>query len=883
MNLVAAAKDFACPEGRVFEPCRGSPANETKRKGKLCSKKTYDAINLRKLKYFSQVDAKNGLTSRISRSDVKPKKRKANLAALTLELQESLKSIKNKGHQITNHLFRSSALESSEDDLINSAFLDSTTFDHSFEKMSKDFRLLSAQRNAWRFRNVDQIKNAYEHELHHYLVRIGKINTLSQIYDYRETNLKTSGGFIVFLAFLINAPVVSVVLWYVVKRTKQCLDFAVTVHLFHFLACWVYNGALSNSLTWWLLQIICVAITCVCGEFLCMRTELAAIPVNTSPVADLFNVNMAPLSFEKVVSVSSENPNYPATNLLKNGSIRKWICGPNADGRAEVILQLSEASKITRVDIGNAGSAFVEVQVGNADTAEDSYDVLISASSFMTPKDSRNNENISLVKLYTKEKLQSVSERKWSRVKIICTQPFAKKSEFGISFISLSGDSSVPEQKQQQQKKNIDLSGPLLLGSFLLKPEEGSESKPKAAFKPLVSETGAGVVKNALKPGGVGLSPLHPAATSSRKRSPVSSPSMVASPKKLPRRDVLPGESPKIKQKVKEERTVPKEAKTSSKEAKNSKPEVKTEVTHQVDFHDLMLDVVFVLSGFENPLRSEIREKALEMGGHYSKDWNDNCTHLICAFQNTPKYREVKGKGYILRKEWIEHSFAKKLLMPWELYSFPDKPRNATPTIRAVKTPSQTTNNPVPPTTQNPTPTGRVAKTPSQTTKNPVPSTTRSRSPIQTPITPSRPSDQEEQEHPYECETDEDADTPERQENDAYDVETDTEDKENELKIPDALPVLPEIFNGKNIMLFGKFDLDEEKAYNRYVISHGGSVGKEVKSGVQLIITRQKWNDSFENILEENPEAVFILPEWVTKCVEEGKFLPYHKFMVSHE
>ena len=34
-----------------------------------------------------------------------------------------------------------------------------------------------------------------------------EINSLSQIYDYRETNLKSRHGFVVFLAFLINAPI----------------------------------------------------------------------------------------------------------------------------------------------------------------------------------------------------------------------------------------------------------------------------------------------------------------------------------------------------------------------------------------------------------------------------------------------------------------------------------------------------------------------------------------------------------------------------------------------------------------------------------------------------------------------------------------------------
>ena len=39
--------------------------------------------------------------------------------------------------------------------------------------------------------------------------------------------------------------------------------------------------------------------------------------------------------------------------------------------------------------------------------------------------------------------------------------------------------------------------------------------------------------------------------------------------------------------------------------------------------------VVFALSGYVNPLRSEIRDKGLKMGAKYRPDWTDDCTHLM--------------------------------------------------------------------------------------------------------------------------------------------------------------------------------------------------------------------------------------------------------------
>ena len=45
-------------------------------------------------------------------------------------------------------------------------------------------------------------------------------------------------------------------LWYVVQRTKQCLDYTCTVHLFHIIFCWYFNGVLPNYLSWWTINLI---------------------------------------------------------------------------------------------------------------------------------------------------------------------------------------------------------------------------------------------------------------------------------------------------------------------------------------------------------------------------------------------------------------------------------------------------------------------------------------------------------------------------------------------------------------------------------------------------------------------------------------------------
>ncbi|XP_028756152.1 DNA-repair protein XRCC1 [Neltuma alba] len=107
---------------------------------------------------------------------------------------------------------------------------------------------------------------------------------------------------------------------------------------------------------------------------------------------------------------------------------------------------------------------------------------------------------------------------------------------------------------------------------------------------------------------------------------------------------------------------------TTSKKAENSGKSTAPSLESK-GFSKLLEGVVFVLSGFVNPERSILRSRALEMGAEYQPDWNSDCTLLVCAFPNTPKFRQVEADcGTIVSKDWILECYAQRKLLDIESY-----------------------------------------------------------------------------------------------------------------------------------------------------------------------------------------------------------------------
>jgi len=128
-----------------------------------------------------------------------------------------------------------------------------------------------------------------------------------------------------------------------------------------------------------------------------------------------------------------------AENLLKPEQYKKWLSAKGSDELMTCIIELEKSTYISSVDIGNDGSAFIELFVSRSSSSKvDDWTVLLPATLLMSPSDSRSNTNRNQVKMLQANDLNKTClNEKWDRLKIVCEQKFNRLNQFGLCFIKL--------------------------------------------------------------------------------------------------------------------------------------------------------------------------------------------------------------------------------------------------------------------------------------------------------------------------------------------------------------------------------------------------------------------------------------------------------------
>lgn len=631
---------------------------------------------------------------------------------------------------------------------------------------------------------------------------------------------------------------------------------------------------------------------------------------------------MPEIKLKHVASFSSEDKVHKAENLIKPETYRKWKCATPGEKNATILLQFEKASQINSIDIGNESSAFIEILVGRSSDNLNDFQVLLVASSFMSPLESRNESHTNRVRMFGPDKLsQSVKDEKWDSVQIVCTQPFNKNITYGLSFIKFHSPSEkiteapkTPEAENAtakigafKLKSDDEEDSPFSVGSFFgKKKSQDSQDKQSSTSKKEAPSYAAAVL--AASSNTPNRSPKNnaqkrksddnndsPSNEPPAKKSPANSLSKdyivykdldikekkANAPKSSVKKDVLNNKRPEIKMSL-----------AADKPSTSRKPAEK--VKKKVPFGQMMKKVVFVLSGFVNPMRSELRDKALEMGAKYKGDWNSTCTHLVCAFLHTPKYNQVRGNdGRVVKKEWITDCYKKKTLLPWRDYMLGSYDKD-------------TSGDEASETTDNEKEDRRKVKNDIRTNGTKTPS--KKTSPIKIHSQPimqddengSRDDSETEDEdalEDYMAATDVESDSGGDTEDEIRKVESKPKkktgnspskimseedpslsEKPNVDDLP--LPDLPNLFKRKHFFFFGDFSALKLHDLQRYITAYNGIIEDYMSDRVKYVITESKWDKNFEEALSDNEDLIFIKPLWIYKCHEAGKMVPYQPYII---
>ncbi|KAG9328983.1 hypothetical protein JZ751_008521 [Albula glossodonta] len=594
---------------------------------------------------------------------------------------------------------------------------------------------------------------------------------------------------------------------------------------------------------------------------------------------------MPEIKLKHVVSCSSEDNTHKADNLLSSDTYRKWKAARPGEKQTSVIIQFEKEEQVHSIDIGNEGSAFIEVLVGHSTSVKDQdYEVLLVTSSFMSPTESRNGTNLNRVRMFGSNQLvKATAQQKWDRVKIICSQPYSKTIAYGVAFVKFHSppDSSDPPATtppkltklgQFRVKEEAPSAGPSLQpGALFFNRESTSKPNPAVKVSPQSEKLSyaAAALQSAPATGHSTSSTSQPASTSpspqavkrkfefTKEQLSASGPPPAkkaaepssGTPKPKPRSPAAAGTSSPGSAKASPAQKAPERKRDSGAKVE---PKPKARTADPVPMNRILEGVVVVLSGFQNPFRGDLRDKALAMGARYRPDWTPDATHLICAFANTPKYSQVKAAGgTIVRKEWILDCHKRKQKISHKRYLM-DGAESSSEESEAEEEEEESEEE-----------RDKGKRRAQQQEKQPTPK----KLPVK--------KEERDEEEEYGGSTDIDnaendesgmdtEDELKRVENknrqrkgaggaaggaveDPYGGSTD-ENTDAEAEEDKPIPELPDFLTGKRFFLYGKFPQNERRLLMRYIVAFNGTVEDYMSDKVQFVITSEGWHDSFEDV-----------------------------------
>nr|CDS17447.1 DNA repair protein XRCC1 [Echinococcus granulosus] len=574
---------------------------------------------------------------------------------------------------------------------------------------------------------------------------------------------------------------------------------------------------------------------------------------------------------ERILSFSSEDKAYPANNLLKVSAFSKWKCQQAGAKHASVTFKFACPIQFTRLDIGNEASAFISVEVSRADSSE--FELLLPSSSLMSPADAKKGVSLNRVRIFSSSELTpSISCQKWDILRVNCTQPFNTEFQYGLAFIRFYRTPDVvdviptaaTEEGGNSSKECDELLKP---GGLFRLAKRSGESEEKSAITNVSSIKAAAfatVTQKLLQANRSAMDSQGTTALATSAASVTSTPSTSA--------------AQEVSSAAGDTSTVAEGGARAGVKGKGR----------------CILDgVVVAFSGYKNPFRSELREVCLRLGAKYRQDWTDDCTHLICAFPNTPKWNAVKGRGIITSHKWIQACNTAQRRVSWRPYRVGRAPS-------PVGHVSDGNDDDVDSDWE-----GSMVEDANSDEWRPDGSDQDDEESDESSV-----SDVSEESHPEgeENENEDDSDrggkskpprqkrrrikvlTPSTSKAPRKNVEDEDTDEEIQRNLGNnatsarksgSLPPLPDYFSGRKFFIFSRdLDVKEGETVYRLIIAFGGIIEPHMSTDVEFVVSRAAWCDEFDEALEVSSSLTFVKPEWIYACDRAGKMVPFQRYQI---
>ncbi|XP_046967928.1 DNA repair protein XRCC1 isoform X2 [Vanessa cardui] len=444
---------------------------------------------------------------------------------------------------------------------------------------------------------------------------------------------------------------------------------------------------------------------------------------------------MPRVKIDYVVSFSSEDPENQANNILEwEVSKKKWLCS-KGEPSCSIVLQLAKAVQIESINIGAHHAASVEVLVGLSEKPNEPFEVLVPTCMLLSAGEARRGAAEQRVRSFSGAQLAPARARRWDRVRVVCAQPYNRHCQYGLSFVHIhEPESSAPRtfafDALAADGDEVEFRPGELFASAR---RSTTDSQIRRATMDAIrneSDEHARLVKIPInKVAGRECRKDYDDSRSNRHKEnlmytdddikPHDKIDQVVQRHRQQRDEEKTSHSRKTgdareKEKLKISNTDSKTNKTVTPlkhAAADSSPQGKVvgkDATPPSTSHskkrkrsddepgpraareaDVLAGVTFTLSGYENPLRAELRAVGLRLGARYLPGWR-GCSHLVCAFPNTPKLREARAGGggaAAVAAEWLRACAARRRRLPWRWFALDPRERLAPPADAALDAP----------------------------------------------------------------------------------------------------------------------------------------------------------------------------------------------------